>query len=119
MINKKNKINFIMNNRENLKIKLTAVIIFLIAVVAFIPLVNANINTSPDFSGTVLTDSTDTNSTNAKIYTCPMHPDVISDKPGQCPKCGMDLELKSEKSGQDDTKKDTHNHKSHKGCKGH
>src|SRR3990172_10770089 len=24
-------------------------------------------------------------------YLCPMHPDVISDKPGSCPKCGMDL----------------------------
>ncbi len=24
-------------------------------------------------------------------YTCPMHPEVKSDKPGQCPKCGMDL----------------------------
>ncbi|KAA8486656.1 multidrug efflux pump subunit AcrA (membrane-fusion protein) [Arcticibacter tournemirensis] len=24
-------------------------------------------------------------------YTCPMHPDVISDSPGQCPICGMDL----------------------------
>jgi Cu(I)/Ag(I) efflux system membrane fusion protein len=24
-------------------------------------------------------------------YTCPMHPEVISDKPGTCPKCGMDL----------------------------
>jgi len=31
-------------------------------------------------------------------WTCPMHPDVISDKPGECPKCGMDLvPLKSEK----------------------
>ena len=27
----------------------------------------------------------------AMAYTCPMHPDVISDKPGTCPKCGMDL----------------------------
>jgi hypothetical protein len=27
----------------------------------------------------------------AKKYTCPMHPEVISDHPGQCPKCGMDL----------------------------
>lgn len=24
-------------------------------------------------------------------YTCPMHPEVISDEPGACPKCGMDL----------------------------
>jgi len=25
----------------------------------------------------------------AIIYTCPMHPEVKSDKPGNCPKCGM------------------------------
>ena len=24
-------------------------------------------------------------------YTCTMHPEVISDKPGKCPKCKMDL----------------------------
>jgi Cu(I)/Ag(I) efflux system membrane fusion protein len=24
-------------------------------------------------------------------YTCPMHPDVLSDKPGKCPECGMSL----------------------------
>src|SRR3989344_1413204 len=30
------------------------------------------------------------------IYTCPMHPDVKSDKPGKCHKCGgMDLVLKN------------------------
>jgi len=27
-------------------------------------------------------------------YTCPMHPDVVSDKPGKCPKCDMTLERK-------------------------
>jgi rubrerythrin len=26
-----------------------------------------------------------------QLYTCPMHPEVISDQPGKCPKCGMDL----------------------------
>jgi len=29
--------------------------------------------------------------TQRKVYTCPMHPEVISDKPGKCPKCGMNL----------------------------
>lgn len=29
------------------------------------------------------------------IYTCPMHPEVVSDKPGECPKCGMALEPRS------------------------
>ena len=28
----------------------------------------------------------------ADKYTCPMHPEVLSDKPGSCPKCGMALE---------------------------
>ena len=29
-----------------------------------------------------------------QLYTCPMHPQVIQDKPGKCPICGMDLVLK-------------------------
>ena len=24
-------------------------------------------------------------------YTCPMHPEVVTDYPGNCPKCGMKL----------------------------
>jgi hypothetical protein len=27
----------------------------------------------------------------AVLYSCPMHPEVTSDKPGTCPKCGMAL----------------------------
>ena len=31
------------------------------------------------------------------VYTCPMHPAVVSDAPGECPICGMEL---VEKEGQ-------------------
>ncbi len=31
----------------------------------------------------------------AQKYTCPMHPEVVSDQPGSCPKCGMELEPKA------------------------
>jgi hypothetical protein len=27
----------------------------------------------------------------ATKYTCSMHPDVVQDQPGDCPKCGMKL----------------------------
>jgi membrane fusion protein, copper/silver efflux system len=36
-------------------------------------------------SGDATTQST------ATKYTCSMHPDVVQDKPGNCPKCGMKL----------------------------
>jgi len=49
--------------------------------------------------------NTEQNSATAKItYTCPMHPEVTSDKPGKCPKCGMDL---VEKKVDNNTKSDT------------
>src|SRR5688500_3123760 len=32
---------------------------------------------------------------NADTYTCPMHPTVVSDRPGSCPVCGMDLVRKA------------------------
>ncbi len=35
---------------------------------------------------------------NQPIYTCPMHPDIIRDKPGNCPICGMAL-VKKETDG--------------------
>ena len=30
-----------------------------------------------------------------QFYTCSMHPDVVSNQPGKCPKCGMQLSLSS------------------------
>ncbi len=35
-----------------------------------------------------------------QAYTCPMHPKVVSDKPGKCPQCGMDL-VKAQNSAGD------------------
>ncbi len=37
----------------------------------------------------------DDHADHADVYTCPMHPTVISDKPGTCPVCGMDLVRKA------------------------
>ncbi len=33
--------------------------------------------------------------TSRTVYTCPMHPEVRRDRPGDCPKCGMTLERKT------------------------
>ncbi|MEQ1675867.1 MAG: multicopper oxidase domain-containing protein [Chitinophagaceae bacterium] len=42
-------------------------------------------------------------------YTCPMHPEIHSPKPGNCPKCGMKLVEEKPKQipGKDDVPKDT------------
>ncbi|WP_429653600.1 efflux RND transporter periplasmic adaptor subunit [Spirosoma lacussanchae] len=34
-----------------------------------------------------------------EVYTCPMHPQIVQDKPGSCPICGMDLVKKAGMSG--------------------
>jgi len=40
----------------------------------------------------------------AVTYTCPMHPQVQTDKPGKCPICKMDL-VKKEPTAEPDTAK--------------
>jgi len=47
-------------------------------------------------------------------YTCPMHPDVVSDQPGSCPKCGMILVRVEDNGGHDHS-----GHESHAGHGGH
>ncbi len=37
-------------------------------------------------------DATAAAGVKAQKYTCEMHPEVVADKPGNCPKCGMRLE---------------------------
>jgi hypothetical protein len=42
-------------------------------------------------TNTAVTDTTKKVKPVKVQYTCPMHPEVLSDKPGKCPKCGMTL----------------------------
>ena len=45
-------------------------------------------------AGAFRTDATDFTASALAVrveYTCPMHPEVVSDAPGNCPKCGMTL----------------------------
>ena len=47
-------------------------------------------------------------------YTCPMHPEVVTDHPGNCPKCGMKLvPLKQSKRRTPNVERSTPNHQSH------
>ena len=39
------------------------------------------------------TPSKKTRQSKQKTYSCPMHPTVKANKPGRCPKCGMDLRV--------------------------
>ena len=42
-------------------------------------------------------------------YTCPMHPEVVQDRPGMCPECGMNLvPIKSKIGRSDHTEHDKH-----------
>ena len=36
-------------------------------------------------------DGSESKETETAVYRCPMHPTVVSDRPGSCPVCGMDL----------------------------
>ncbi|WP_233268833.1 heavy metal-binding domain-containing protein [Mucilaginibacter lacusdianchii] len=42
-------------------------------------------------SGSTPAEKAGTHKTADCNYTCTMHPAVCSDKPGLCPKCGMEL----------------------------
>ena len=53
-------------------------------------------------AGTVETTPTKPDAIKGTIYTCPMHPEIRQDHPGNCPKCGMTLEPEMPKLDDDD-----------------
>lgn len=58
---------------------LTSLVVLTLAVVVF------------GVTGCSKTEPAQSSGTQTKQYTCSMHPDVVQDKPGKCPKCGMAL----------------------------
>ena len=54
-----------------------------------------------DFDSSILQAKTE--------YVCPMHPEVVEDEPGSCPKCGMDL-VAREAGGDSDAGEHDHDH---------
>lgn len=73
----------------------TLILSITVATALFISSCNSN-NTS----GNKPADSNQIRKANV-VYTCTMHPEVISDKPGKCPKCNMDLVQKDKESTED------------------
>ncbi len=62
--------------------------VIILSVVAFAFTIVACNNTSKKESSGTTQETT----TGEPLYQCPMHPEVTSDKPGSCSKCGMDLQ---------------------------
>ena len=50
-------------------------------------------------------------SLDTRQYTCPMHPEVLQDHPGNCPKCGMALEPLTIEVEEDSTELDDMRHR--------
>jgi len=76
------------------KIILAAIFTLGVAIISCKNSENKTDATTADTTKTAAAAPKDSTATKA-IYVCPMHPEETSDKPGKCPKCGMDLELKS------------------------
>ncbi|MBP7654877.1 hypothetical protein KA977_15765 [Candidatus Dependentiae bacterium] len=86
------------------KIIIIIFIIFFTAAVLFLILTNKKNKSKSNNTSSVksshkiikeLQDESNEQATN-ETFTCPMHPEVVRDRPGKCPKCGMELVLKEE-----------------------
>ncbi|MBC7382339.1 MAG: hypothetical protein H7296_05000 [Bacteroidia bacterium] len=54
-------------------------------------LINASAIPDEKNTGNDNKQTADIKTAETKTYTCSMHPEVISENPGKCPKCGMEL----------------------------
>jgi len=63
-------------------------LIFLVSAIMFFA---AACNSNPNRSGNRGIETPSEQPIAEGNYTCPMHPEVTSDHPGECPKCGMAL----------------------------
>ena len=69
--------------------------IFSAIIIASTGIIACNSSSDSNTSNTANTPPAKSTTVGQKeFYTCAMDTDVISDKPGKCPKCGMDLEKK-------------------------
>ena len=63
-----------------------------IAAVALLAIATFNVTGCKQSSEPSAPAAQTTNAVSPTIkYTCAMHPEVVQDKPGKCPKCGMEL----------------------------
>jgi hypothetical protein len=62
-----------------------------VATIVLLTMLVAGCTGSDHKQTTQSTDASGQKSNQPVKYTCSMHPEVIQDKPGDCPKCGMNL----------------------------
>ncbi|WP_216368542.1 heavy metal-binding domain-containing protein [Limnovirga soli] len=65
--------------------------IIALAIMLSIGLLACNGSSSVEQTATKDSPTNDAMAVTGVKYTCPMHPEIISDTPGKCPKCGMKL----------------------------
>jgi ssDNA-binding Zn-finger/Zn-ribbon topoisomerase 1 len=72
-------------------------IITSISLIALLCLALISYGASRNFDSTrYQTSSSDFVQQTKAVYTCPMHSEIVQDKAGKCPKCGMNLVVKQE-----------------------